>query len=340
VLVGGLGTRLRPLTLSTPKQMLPVAGLPMIERVLGHLHRHGVDEAVLSLGYRPDAFSEAYPDDVCAGVRLVYAVEPEPLDTAGAVRFAAIQAGVGERFIVVNGDVLTDFDLSALIAAHDTAGAEGTIYLTRVDDPSHFGVVPTDADGRVMAFVEKPPRGQAPTDLVNAGFYVLEPSVLDRIPGARRVNIERETFPAMVDDGVLFARADDAYWIDVGTPERYLRAALDHLPGRGGRAAVDGEVVVPALLGDGVAVEVGAVVSQSVLERDVAVGDGSRVHGSLILPRAKVGAGAVVSCSIVGAGALVGDGATVEALSVVGDGVVIDPGAHVSGRRVPDVAAS
>jgi mannose-1-phosphate guanylyltransferase len=340
VLVGGFGTRLRPLTLTTPKQMLPVAGRPLIERVLGHLREHGVDEAVLSLGYRPDAFSQAYPEGHCAGVRLVYAVEPEPLDTAGAVRFAATGAGVDERFLVVNGDVLTDFDLSALITAHERAGAEGTIYLTRVDDPSQFGVVPTDAEGRVTAFVEKPPPGTAPTDLVNAGFYVLEPSVLGRIPDGRRVNIERETFPAMVADGTLFARPDDAWWIDVGTPERYLRASLDLLPGAGGRACVAGEVLVPALLGDGAAVDVGAVVSQSVLGPDVAVGDGARVESSVVLARAKVGAGAVVSGSIVGAGALVGDGAVVEGLTVVGDGVVIDPGTRLRGQRVPDVGAA
>src|SRR5439155_5756361 len=181
---------------------------------------------VLSLGYRPDAFMEAYPDATCAGVRLHYAVEPSPLDTAGAIAFAAREAGVDERFLVVNGDVLTELDVTALVAFHDAAGAEGTIALTRVDDPSQFGVVPTDSSGRVLAFVEKPPRDEAPSDLINAGYYVLEASVLERIPSGRRVNIERETFPAMVVDGVLFARADDAYWLDVGTPERLLQASL------------------------------------------------------------------------------------------------------------------
>ena len=181
VLVGGEGTRLRPLTLTTPKQMLPVVGVPMLERVLGHLARHGVDEAVLSLGYLPDAFLEAYPDGRAAGVSLAYAVEPEPLDTAGAIRFAATSAGVDDTFVVVNGDVLTDLDLTGLVAFHRRAGAQGTIALHPVADPSAFGVVPTDADGRVTAFVEKPPRGEAPTNQINAGTYVLEPSVLKRI---------------------------------------------------------------------------------------------------------------------------------------------------------------
>ena len=147
VLVGGEGTRLRPLTLSSPKQMLPIVGIPMIERVLGHLARHGVDEAVLSLGYLPDAFMEAYPDGDAAGIRLVYAVEPEPLDTAGAVRFAATFAGIDETFVVVNGDVLTDLDLTSLVAFHRERDAQGTIALHPVADPSAFGVVPTDARG-------------------------------------------------------------------------------------------------------------------------------------------------------------------------------------------------
>ena len=162
VLVGGEGTRLRPLTLTAPKQMLPIVEQPMIERVIGHLAEHGIDEAVLSLGYRPDAFINAYPDGTIAGVRLSYAVEPTPLDTAGAIRFAARHAGIDDTFVVVNGDVLTDADTSALVAFHRRRGAEATISLTPVDDPSAFGVVPTDGEGRVTAFIEKPPRDEAP----------------------------------------------------------------------------------------------------------------------------------------------------------------------------------
>ncbi len=157
VLVGGEGTRLRPLTLTTPKQMLPVVEQPMIERVVGHLADHGIEEAVLSLGYRPDAFITAYPSGTIAGVRLTYAVEPSPLDTAGAIRFAARYADMDETFVVVNGDVLTDSDLSALVDFHRQRSADATIGLTPVDDPSSFGVVPTDEDGRVQAFIEKPP---------------------------------------------------------------------------------------------------------------------------------------------------------------------------------------
>src|SRR5208282_4646548 len=159
-------------------------------------------------------FMEAYPEGHAAGIRLTYAVEPEPLDTAGAVRFAAVHGKVDDTFVVVNGDVLTDLDLGSLIDFHRLRGAEGTIALHPVADPSSFGVVPTDEDGRVTAFVEKPPRDEAPTNEINAGTYVLEPSVLGRIPGSCRVSIERDTFPAMVRDRGLFALSDDRYWLD------------------------------------------------------------------------------------------------------------------------------
>ncbi len=345
VLVGGFGTRLRPLTLSTPKQMLPVAGRPMIERVLAHLASHGIDDVVLSLGYRPDAFTDAYPDARCAGVSLHYAVEPEPLDTAGAVGFAARAAGVSERFLVVNGDVLTDIDLTALLAFHDRVGAEGTIALTKVDDPSQFGVVPTDEEGRVVAFVEKPPRDEAPTDLVNAGFYVLEPSVLDRIPAGARVNIERETFPAMVAAKTLYGRADPAYWLDVGTAERLLQANLDVLDGLRPSIVLDesdlAEVAATAdvrasLLGDHVTVEGTATVSRSVLGRGVWVADGAVVEDAVLLPGASVGPGATVRRSLLGADASVQAGAAVDELSVVGDGAKVEAGTTLVSARLPD----
>ena len=335
VLVGGFGTRLRPLTLTTPKQMLPVAGRPMIEWSLAHLAAHGIDDAVLSLGYRADAFTSAYPDDVCAGVHLTYAVEPEPLDTAGAVRFAARYAGIDDTFVVVNSDVLTDLDLTALIAFHRERDAEGTIALTPVDDPSHFGVVPTDERGRVTAFVEKPPRHEAPTNLINAGFYVLEPSVIDRIAGDRRVSIERETFPAMVDDGTLYARPDDAYWIDVGTPERYLQASLDFVDG-----VRDSELGADVLLPPDLLIDPSAVVERTIVGRGCRILEGARVVDSVLHGGVIVGAGAIVRRSIAGPAAVIGDGAIVEELSVLGDGAHIDAGAHVRAALVPDPADS
>jgi mannose-1-phosphate guanylyltransferase len=328
VLVGGFGTRLRPLTLHTPKQMLPVCNRPMLEWVLAQLVRHGIDDAVLSLGYRPDAFQEAFPDGRCAGVRLHYAVEPEPLDTAGAIRFAAHDAGIDERFVVLNGDVLTDLDLGELLAFHDRRAAEGTIALHRVEDPSAFGVVPTDDDGRVQAFVEKPPRDQAPSHYINAGTYVLEPSVLDRIPDGRRVSVERETFPGMVADRSLFALADGGvYWLDLGTPDAYLQAQLDLLDGvRSGQvdAVHTAAVVAPD-----------ATVNRSVLGERADVAPGAQVSSSVVLPGARIEAGALVEGCIVGRRAVIGAGARLTDGSVIGDGEVVAAGAVLAGIRVP-----
>lgn len=326
VLVGGYGTRLRPLTCTTPKQMLPVGNRPMIERVLEHLAGHGVTSAVLALGYRADAFQAAYPGGTCAGIALHYAIEPEPRDTAGAIRFAALDAGIHERFLVLNADVLTDLDVGALVAAHERTGAEGTLALHRVDDPSTFGVVSTDDEGRVTAFIEKPPPGEAPTDLVNAGVYVLEPSVIDRIAPDVPVNVERVTFPAMVADGVLYALDGDAYWIDAGTPETYLAANLDLLngrrrtvePGLHPYAQVDG-AAAESVVGPGAQIESGAIVSRSV-----------------VLADAVVGGGALVSDAIIGARARVGGGAMLDGGTVVGDDVVIPEGARLSRVRIPE----
>jgi mannose-1-phosphate guanylyltransferase len=326
VLVGGFGTRLRPLTLSTPKQMLPIVNRAMIERVVEHLGAHGVDTAVLSLGYRPDAFADAYPDGHCTGVELHYAVEPEPLDTAGAIRFAATHAGLAERFLVVNGDVLTDLDVAALVAAHERTGAEGTIALHRVEDPSAYGVVPTDDRGRVEAFIEKPPRAEAPTDLINAGTYVLEPSVLDRIPPDRPVNVERVTFPQMVADGSLYAFDGDTYWIDAGTPNTYLQANLDLILGRRGQPE---EGVHPQAIVDG-------SVDRSVVGAGVTIQAGAKVEGSVVLPGATIGRDALVRDAVVGARSTIGGSCVVESGSVVGFDVAVPEGSHLTGARVPD----
>jgi len=308
--------------------MLPVVDRPMIERVVGTLASHGVTEAVLSLGYRPDAFVEAYPDGRCAGIELHYVVEPEPLDTAGAVRFAARSAGIDETFVVVNGDVLTDLDLSALWKLHHERGGEGTIALTPVDDPSRYGVVPTDDEGRVEAFVEKPPPGTAPTNWINAGTYVLEPSVIDRIPDGRKVSIERETFPAMVEDGSLFAVPSDAYWVDAGTPATYLQAQLDLVDGV--RGTPERAISAEALVADAAVVEHSVVMAHAVVE------PGAVVRDSVLLVGARVAAGAHVHGSVVGAGAVVGPDADLRDLSVIGDFVHVPAGSVLHGARLPD----
>ena len=323
VLVGGFGTRLRPLTDTTPKQLLTVAHRPMIEHAVDHLARHGVTEVVLSVGFRPDAFEAAYPDGRCAGVPVRYAVEPEPLDTAGAIGFAARDAGIDDTFLACNGDVLTDLDIGALVDSHRATGAAATIALTRVDDPSRYGVVPTDHDGRVLGFFEKPLPGQTPTNLVNAGTYVLEPSVLDRIPVGRPASVERQVFPAMAVDGTLFAMAFDSYWVDVGTPATYLAANLRMVRPSGG---IHPEATVDPT----------AQVSGSVVGPGAVVAPGAHVNASLVLDGATVGENARVEGSIVGPGANITAGACVTGLSVVGFGAAVEPGERLDGARRPE----
>ena len=328
VLVGGFGTRLRPLTSDLPKQMLPIVDRPMIEHVVGHLAAHGVEEVVLSLGFLPDAFRDAYPDGRCAGIPLHYAVEPEPLDTAGAVRFAAEDAGIDEAFLVLNGDVLTDLAVDELIVFHRASGAEATVSLTPVDDPSRYGVVPTDADGRVTGFVEKPPAGAAPCNWINAGTYVFEPSVIDRIEPGRRVSVEREVFPAMADEGVLYGVRSEAYWVDTGTPETYLGVQLDLLDGVRGpaRSGVD----------DAAEIHPGATVRRSVIGPGAVVAEGSRVCDSVVMAGSRIGEGAVVDGSRVGRNATIGPDAQVLGLSVVGHGAEVVAGEHLTGDCRPE----
>jgi mannose-1-phosphate guanylyltransferase len=325
VLVGGFGTRLRPLTDEIPKPMLPIGHRPMIARLVDRLAVAGVTEVTLALGFRPEPFLAAFPDGRCGDVDLVYAVEPEPLDTGGAIRFAADHAGIDDTFLVLNGDVVSDADLTALVAAHRRLGAEATLHLTPVEDPSAFGVVEVDEAGWVRRFVEKPAPGETDSRLINAGTYVFEPSVLERIPTGQRVSIERATFPAMVADGTLAAVATDDYWLDTGLPESYRRANLDLLqPGR----PVTCEPVAP-----GARVAADAVVLGSIVDRGAVVGAGARVLDSVLLAGAQVGAGAVVERSIVmgvvGAGARLCD-------AVVGAAGEVPAGDEVVGRRVPE----
>jgi NDP-sugar pyrophosphorylase family protein len=356
VLVGGEGTRLRPLTYTTPKPLLPIANVAFLERQLAWLASHGVDEAVLSLGYLPDAFAAHFPSGRSGDVKLTYAVESEPLGTAGGIRFAAEHAGIDDRFVVCNGDVLTELDLSSMLRFHAERGAAATIALCRVEDPSAFGVVPTLPTGEVAAFVEKPPVGHAPTDWINAGTYVLEPSILDRIPPRLNVSIERETFPRMLEHpGKLFACRSDAYWIDIGTPEKYLDAHRDVLTGSVGlppvagatevapgvwhqrdvRVAAGARVEAPVLLGDGAEVGPGATVAGSVLGAGAVVGPDAHVVRSVVLDDARLAPGAELIDAVLGRGAQLEAEATATDLSVIGAGAVVAAGSKLSGARVP-----
>jgi NDP-sugar pyrophosphorylase family protein len=355
VLVGGEGTRLRPLTYETPKPLLPIANEPFLERQLRWLASHGVDEIVLSMGYLPDAFVAQFPAGRFEGVTLRYAVEADPLGTAGGIRFAA--EGVDERILVCNGDVLTTLDLSALLEFHRSRDAEATIALTHVDDPSAFGVVPTRDDGEVIAFVEKPPPGRAPTNWINAGTYVLEPSVLARIPPRLAVSIEKETFPRMLAGPTprrLFAMRSDAYWLDIGTPEKYLQAqgdvlrgalaarpaagAIEHRPGIWVQGPVEihatATLDAPVLVGAGTTIGAGARVGASVLGADCEIGAGARVERSVLHDGARLAADAEAVDTVVGVAALVDTGAVACDHTMVGPHGLVPAGARASGARI------
>jgi mannose-1-phosphate guanylyltransferase len=325
VLVGGFGTRLRPLTNDVPKPMLPIGHRPMIVRLVDRLATAGVTDVTLALGFRPEPFLAAFPGDRHGDVRVHYAVEPEPLDTAGAIRFAADFVGVDGTFVVLNGDVISEVDIAALVAAHRRHGGTGTIHLTPVEDPSAFGVVETDPAGRVVRFVEKPAPGTAPSNLINAGTYVLEPAALERIPSGERVSIERSTFPAMVDAGELFAVATDDYWLDTGRPDTYLAANLDLLDGRWG-----GGVEAVA---EGARIDPDGLVQHSIIGHDATVGAGALIVDSVLLPGATVESGARIERSIVagtvGADAVVRD-------CVVGHTGVVSEGADLHSAKVPE----
>lgn len=314
LLVGGRGTRLQPLTDTRPKPMLPILGLPFLEHQLAHLRRHGVTAVTFACGFLPDAIERHFGDGAGIGIDLTYAIEPAPLDTAGAIAFAAhtIQwdGDTPGRLLVCNGDILTGLDIGALVAFHEQRGAAATIALTPVEDPSRYGLVRTTAEGAVTAFVEKPPPEECDTNLINAGTYLLEPGVLGRIPDGVRCNIEREVFPALVGEG-LFAMADHSYWKDIGTPESYLAANMDMVAGvidgapgsvRIGAGAVvhpDADVADDVILGEGVVVEAGAQVRTSVVLERAVVRAAARIVGAIVGEGAEVGARVELSAGTV-----------------------------------------
>jgi mannose-1-phosphate guanylyltransferase len=307
VLVGGEGTRLRPLTNDVPKPALTLVDRPFLAYVVEWLAGHGVDEVVLACGFLPDVLRGELGEEERSGVRLTYVVEPERRGTAGAIRFAAEALGdrLGERFLALNGDVLADLDLGALIDFHEERGSRATIALHRVEDSSAFGLVSTDEEGAVTEFREK--TGEAVPGEINAGGYVLERSVLDLIPAGQEVSIEREVFPQLAGDG-LHALTLDGYWMDFGTPERYLAATWDILEGR---VATRVRPTAPGLfVAAGAEVDPAAKVGpRAVVSAGCRVGAGAEVSGSVLLDGSAVGDGASVSDSILGRGASAAPGA-------------------------------
>jgi NDP-sugar pyrophosphorylase family protein len=346
ILAGGEGTRLRPLTLSTPKPVVPVVDRPLLQHQLDLLARVGVRDIVFSVAYRPERVQTVFGDGSAVGCRIHYAVEATPLGTGGAVRNALPQ--LDERTIVFNGDILTDVDLPAVVALHEKSGAAATILLTPVPNPSAFGLVETDASGRVTRFVEKPDPSQITTDTINAGIYVLESKALELIPPAVNHSIERGFFPALIGRGDrVMAHVHRGYWIDVGTPDKYLQIHRDILNGRFPVAleteirpktyvAASAEVhpnahlIAPCYLGPGCRVAAGAAVGpDAVLTRDVHVAAGAVVADSVLWSGTRVGSDAHVKGALLGQGVTVGAHAQVRG-GCFGEGSVLSEHSRTS----------
>jgi len=334
ILAGGEGTRLRPLTSTVPKPVVPLVAQPFISYMLEWLRSHGVDDVVLACGFMAAGVRQVLGDGSRLGIRLRYVEEPEPLGTGGALKYA--EQLLDERFLMLNGDVLTDIDLGAQLAQHERTGARATLALIAVEDPSAYGLVRLRGDGSVSEFVEKPGPEQIDTNLVNAGVYVLQRSVLEAMPPAgANVSIERDVFPELVDHG-LYGFEARGYWLDIGTPQRYLQATFDILEGNvstevGGRlgdcglrliddsADVRGRISAPAVIGAGCEIAAGALVGgRTVLGREVRIGEGAHVESSVLLDGVSVGARSSVSGSILGSGAAIGEHCQIDGGVVLG----------------------
>jgi mannose-1-phosphate guanylyltransferase len=340
LLVGGRGTRLRPLTLSTPKPMLPVAGTPVTVHQIERARDAGIQRIILGTSYKADVFAEHLGDGAQLGVEIVYAIETEPLGTGGAIRHAAdmLVSGPDDPVMILNGDVLSGVDYAALLAGHVAAHADVTLHLVRVDDPTAYGLVPTDDDGRVIAFREKPTRPEEiVTDQINAGCYVFRRSIIDEIPPGRPVSVEREIFPQLLERGAIVRGVvDDGYWLDLGTPWDFVKGSADLVRGVAPwRGHIAGESIV---LDDSVIADSATVGGGTTIGRRCRVEAGAVVKGSVVLDGARIGPDATVIDSVIGRDARVEAGAIVSG-SVVGDRACISSGNELTrGARVwPDV---
>ena len=341
ILVGGKGTRLRPLTLSAPKPMLPTAGLPFLTHLLSRIAAAGVKHVVLGTSYKAEVFENEFGDGSALGLDIEYVFESEPRGTGGGIANVASKLRY-DTAMVFNGDVLSGCDLNALLTSHEERRADVSLHLVRVGDPRAFGCVPTDSDGGVTAFLEK--TQDPPTDQINAGCYVFNRDVIDRIPTGREVSVEREVFPALLAEGLkVCGYVDATYWRDMGTPEDFVRGSADLVRGiapspalrghRGEQLVHEGASVSPGVL----------VIGGSVIGRGAQIGAGARLDGAVIFDGAHIEAGAVIERSIIGFGARIGPRALIRD-GVIGDGANIGArcellrGARVwPGVTIPDV---
>jgi mannose-1-phosphate guanylyltransferase len=349
ILAGGEGTRLRPLTTTVPKPVVPLVDRPFIQFMLDWLVGHGVDDVVMSCGHMASGVRNVLGDGSAFGIQLRYVEEPQPLGTGGALKFA--EPLLDDRFLMLNGDVLTDMDLTAQIAQHERTGARATLALTPVEDPSAYGLVRIADGGEVEEFVEKPSPDQIDTHNISAGAYVLERSVLELLEAEQPASIERDVFPRLVGEG-LYGYVSDGYWLDIGTPARYLQGTYDILERtvetgvtkRMGDAYLcienhvenGGRIIPPALVESGCRIGQGARIGgRVVLESGVTVGDHTTIERAVVMQGAEIGSNCTLSGCIVGGGVRIGDDCHVDGMSVLGEGVTIGAGNVVSnGARV------
>src|ERR671922_1663867 len=275
ILAGGEGTRLRPLTTTVPKPVVPLVDRPFIRFMIDWLHRHGVDDIVMSCGHLASGVRNVLGDGSALGIKLRYVEEPRPLGTGGALKYA--EPLLGERFLMLNGDVLTDIDLTAQMAQHERTGARATLALTPVEDPSAYGLVRTASDGAVTEFVEKPAPDQIDTNNISAGAYVLERSVLEMLERDENASIERDVFPRLVGEG-LYGCVSEGYWLDIGTPERYLQGTWDILEGTVGTAVTERMGDSYLCVERGVE-SFGRIIPSALVESGCRIGEGSRIGG-------------------------------------------------------------
>ena len=337
ILVGGEGTRLRPLTSTVPKPVVPLVDRPFISFMLEWLREHGIDDVIMSCGFLATSVRNVLGDGSSYGIRLRFVEEPDPRGTAGALKFA--ESMLDERFLMLNGDVLTDIDLTTQIAQHERTGATATLALVPVEDPSAYGLVHMHEDNSVRDFLEKPSPDAIDTNLISAGAYVLERSILELVEPDRNVSIEREVWPQLIGDG-LYGFPSNSYWLDIGTPERYLQGTFDILEGNvhtavrerlgdsylavSPSAQVLGRAIPPAMIESGAYIAEGAHVgSLVVLGHDVKIGAGTVVERAVILNGSEIGENCTLRDCIVAAGCRIGAGTHIQDGAVLGEGATI-----------------
>ena len=338
LLAGGKGTRLRPLTIHTPKPVVPIFDRAFLHYQIDLLKQvPEIDEVILSLNYQPRRIEEVFGDGAGTGVRVRYVVEPSPLGTGGAIRYAA--QGIDDTLVVFNGDVMTSVDVNAVVALHRERKAKATIVLTPVDNPTAYGLVETETDGRVRRFLEKPKEDEITCNTINAGIYVLEPSTFDRIPKDVSYSIERAYFPSLIERNETFvAYVDKGYWIDIGTPEKYVQVHKDMFDGKfaGGlfktadrtkpivspEARIDegAKISGPCFIDAGAHVKAGATIgSYSVIGRGVVVEESANLQDTIVWPNSRIGQSAIVHGPILGRNCHIGRDAVIKGRALLGD---------------------